>query len=246
VKHLHRDQQPITVILHHDFTDVSWLSRILENRRTSPDWIRPYRGDSLPDPLSSAGVISMGGPQHAYEHHRGHYLDAEESFLSGAVDAGVPVLGICLGSQILANVLGGRALLAADGDECGPLPIDIEDNSEDGVLAGQSGVYFSMHEDTFELPPGAQLLACSDRYPQAFRLGTAIGIQFHPEMSPRGVAAFAAALPERFRACGHEPDAVVAWAQKQKSFLQRRAETILGRWIELEARKPGAQVYGAR
>jgi GMP synthase (glutamine-hydrolysing) len=228
--------EQIAVILHDEFSDLSWLLPILQSHGAQTHLVRPFRGDEFPDVSAYSGVISMGGLQHIYQNDRGAYLDDEEAFIRNAVDSEVPVLGICLGSQILASALGGRAIPGSNGDECGPLQIHVRDQSADSVLAGQSGVYFSMHEDSFEVPPGADLLAWSDLYPQAFRWGTALGIQFHPEISPEGMASFVAALPARFRTSGHEPEQVIAWGHKDRDVLHRSAETLLGRWVEAEVK----------
>ena len=224
------EMPPIVVIPHDDAVDISWIARILEDR-IPVTWVRAYRGDPFPEPNELSGVISMGGPQHIWASDRGDYLDAEAEFLILALGAARPVLGICLGSQLLANALGGTALPGADGPECGPIWVEVDSVSSDPVLAGQSGTYMSVHEDSFTLPPGAELVAWSDRYPQAYRMGKALGIQFHPEMSLTGIALFANNFAERMRQGGTEPATMMEWAERTEASSYLRAEVLLERWI---------------
>lgn len=128
------------------------------------------------------GVVALGGGMGAYEEGKFPFLVAEKQFLAEAVAAGVPTLGLCLGSQLLADALGGSAYLAdrpevelarvtnrAEGD---PLADAI---SADNVLL--------FHEDTFDVPQGATLLASNDRFVHGFRYASAVAIQPHPEVT---------------------------------------------------------------
>jgi GMP synthase-like glutamine amidotransferase len=111
-----------------------------------------------------------------------------------AVDAGLPVLGICLGAQLLARALDAR-VYRAPVRELGFKPVRITDAGQKDALisAFQTGDrVFQWHEDTFELPAGAELLATGDDIPvQAFRMGpSAWGVQFHFEVDAAGVNAW--------------------------------------------------------
>ena len=109
-------------------------------------------------------------------------LAAERALLAAAVDADVPVLGVCLGMQLLALALGARLHLRA-ATEIGFAPVDID--VEDPLLGalGTRPTVLHWHSDTVDLPPGATLLASTEVTPvQAFRAGSALGLQFHPEL----------------------------------------------------------------
>lgn len=220
----------IAVIFHGDEIDISWVGKALESR-VSVTRVRAHQGDPFPDVCELSGVISLGGPQHIWALDRGDDLDAEALFLEHALEADRPVLGICLGSQLLASVLGGTAIPGAKGPECGPIWVDVDPDTSDPVLAGQSGVYMSFHQDSFTLPDGAELIAWSDRYPQAYRLGKALGIQIHPEMSVTGIARFGHSLPEQMRQGGAEPETMMEWARHHEVPLFLRNKRFFDLWI---------------
>lgn len=132
-----------------------------------------------------SGIVALGGNAHAWQEDRHPFLKPERRLLADAVAEGIPVLGICLGAQVLARALGSE-VWTAPVHEAGWL--DVAPTAETagdpllGHLEEPTGV-FHWHHDTFELPDGASLLASSELTPiQAFRLGDAWGIQFHPEV----------------------------------------------------------------
>jgi GMP synthase-like glutamine amidotransferase len=144
------------------------------------------RGDSLPGNLSGIeGIISLGGPMNAYEEDKYPFLKDEDRLLKKAVNEQVPVLGICLGAQLLAKACGARVMRAEE-KEIGFYGINItEEGKSDLLFSGLPSQLkvFQWHEDTFEIPSGASLLArgasCRN---QAFRIGKNVyGLQFHLE-----------------------------------------------------------------
>jgi GMP synthase (glutamine-hydrolysing) len=132
------------------------------------------------------GIVPLGGAMHAWEEDRLPFLGRERELLREAVDEGVPVLGICLGGQVLARALGAE-VRPAEHPETGWLTVEATPEAAgDPLLAhlrAPVGVY-QWHLDVFDLPAGAVRLARSALSPnQAFRHGErAWGLQFHPEV----------------------------------------------------------------
>jgi GMP synthase (glutamine-hydrolysing) len=144
--------------------------------------VEPLAGDSLPFHEEVDGAIAMGGPMNVddYETHPG--LEAEREWLAEAVARQIPVLGICLGAQLLARALGAE-VRPGPRPEVGFLTVAVHDPDDPvlGALAPEATV-LHWHGDVFDLPAGARSLASSavtDH--QAFRYGNAWGVLFHPE-----------------------------------------------------------------
>ncbi|MHC8343616.1 type 1 glutamine amidotransferase [Pseudomonas sp. RT6P73] len=139
-----------------------------------------FRADlgQLP-PVSAAPVIVLGGP---YESSAGPaWLEAERQWLAASLDQGAAVFAICLGAQLLALSLGGK-VRRMDRTETGWTNVRFVD--------GQTLRVLEWHEDAFDLPPNAQLLASSEQCEQQmYRVGsTRVGLQFHPEWNAASVA----------------------------------------------------------
>ena len=161
-----------------------------------------------------AGIVPLGGSRQSWDEERLPYLRDERALLREAVDEGVPVLGICLGAQVLARTLGAE-VRPAEQPEVGWLPVEATPGAAGdpqlGHLREPAGVY-QWHLDVFDLPDGAVHLARSERSEhQAFRYGERTwGLQFHPEVDLplyRGWIKNWAGAPERM---GLDPDALEA------------------------------------
>ncbi|HEU4581150.1 MAG TPA: gamma-glutamyl-gamma-aminobutyrate hydrolase family protein [Polyangiaceae bacterium] len=148
------------------------------------------RSPELPPVSQLLGLVVMGGPQDANDDQRYPGLSAERRLLAEAVSADVPVLGVCLGMQLLGLALG-ATLHLQHGKEIGFAPVTLtEAGARDPVLgafaapspSAGSPVFLHWHSDAVELPRGAELLASTAVTPvQSFRIGSALGTQFHPE-----------------------------------------------------------------
>lgn len=149
--------------------------------------------DPLPGHVNFAAVVAMGGPMGVGDASALPWIADEIGYIARAVGAGVPYWGVCLGAQLLAAALGAKVYT-------GPAPevgIGAVRRAPD---AGADPVFGSLpaefpvlqwHSDTFDLPPGAILLASSDAYPnQAFAVGSAYGLQFHLETPPELAASW--------------------------------------------------------
>ncbi len=145
-----------------------------------------FEGQPLPALSEVAGVVMLGGTVNADQVERHPFLLDDRRLTRQAVDAGVPYLGICLGAQILARAMD-RPVVKAARRELGFEPVHpTEAAANDPLLSAfaDGDRVFQWHQDTFELPDGAMLLATGEDVPhQAFRVGErAWGIQFHFEV----------------------------------------------------------------
>lgn len=153
--------------------------------RSFPGYDRDGRG--RPEALD--GVIVMGGPMGVYETRAHPWIEQELTLLKEALDKGLPVLGVCLGAQLLAAAAG-SSVYPGEKPEVGFGSVKLTPEGRAhpalGVGAGSGDTLevFHWHGDTFDLPRGAALLASSPLYEnQAFSLGpTVLGLQFHLEV----------------------------------------------------------------
>ena len=145
----------------------------------------------------------------------------------------MPVLGICLGCQILADALGGSAYAApfieAEFESLRVVPEAVSDP----VVGTLAEPVLSLHGDTWEPPPGATVLATSSRFPHAFRFGSALAIQSHPEVSASIVAGWIEGFGrDRFAAAGVDPDALLDQISSGDKANQERAARLFGAWLD--------------
>jgi GMP synthase (glutamine-hydrolysing) len=144
--------------------------------------VKPLAGQPLPAHDEVAGAVFMGGSMNVDEVERFPALAAEREWLAEAVERRMPVLGICLGAQLLARAFG-TEVRAGEGPELGFAPVDVL-NSDDPLLGGLAprSEVLHWHGDVFDLPDGAEHLASSESTPcQAFRINNAWAVLFHPE-----------------------------------------------------------------
>lgn len=150
--------------------------------------VRAHAGEPVPSSMGgSPGLVVLGGAPHVYEPSTGPWMEDVMRLVRHAHAGRVPVLGVCLGAQLVAHALGGRAARGHAPEE-GFAPIHLTEPGRRDPVVGHvdAATVLHLHEDTYVRPPGAVLLARSDRYEeQAFRLGaTTYGVQFHAEATP--------------------------------------------------------------
>lgn len=148
--------------------------------------------EAPPDDLASyAAVMTFGGAMHVDQADRHQWMSREQELLRDLIDLGTPLLGACLGAQLLCIAAGG-AVARMHEPEIGWYEVGVADQGDPlvGPLA-PSFVAFEWHSYRCEPPPGAALLARSERCVQAFRIGEAAwGIQFHAEVSAADAASW--------------------------------------------------------
>jgi GMP synthase-like glutamine amidotransferase len=163
-----------------------------------------YAGETPPPLASFDLLVVMGGLMNIYQHRDHPWLVAEKAFLAEVIAAGKPVLGICLGAQLLADVLGGKVFQNAE-KEIGWWPVRVFDRRPPFASFPKHLTVMHWHSDTFTLPPGARRVAESEACTQqAFVHGDrVVGLQFHLEQGPVAVSELATACAEELVPARH-------------------------------------------
>lgn len=188
--------------------------------------VRLDQGEALPAAIDAGVIIVLGGNMGVDDEDRYPFLLALKQFMHEALDAEVPLLGICLGGQLLAAVGGGRFTSNAHGEK-GLCSVALTpDAAADPLMAGlpPNFLAFQWHNDSFDPPLDATHLATSTVCPgQAFRLGSAWGVQFHPEVNRTIVAGWCG------RASSAQPlaDAFVQGEAAHRALALRLLENFL-------------------
>ncbi len=149
-----------------------------------------FKNEKLPDINDFDWLVIMGGSMNIYEEDKYPWLREEKNFIAQAIAANRILLGVCLGSQLLADVLGGK-VSKNQYKEIGWFPVALTKEARDSSIFSSLPDTFSAfhwHGDTFKIPPGAKRMAQSEGcMNQAFESGCVIGLQFHLEYSKKSI-----------------------------------------------------------
>lgn len=225
------DWQPHTLILQHEATTPPGLIRDwLEEQAADVKVLRIDEGDPVVDPRDYDLIVSLGSEFAAYDDSR-PFVARESCLLGEAVEADVPILGVCFGGQLLAQVLGGQ-VYKAEQSEVGWLPVRTFDPH---LLT--EGPWFQWHFDTFTLPSGATLIAESDAGPQAFVMGRNLGLQFHPEVTPTIMKEWVRAFPHELEEEGVEPTELLEETERRATTARQASVQLLNRFRDTIVRR---------
>lgn len=190
----------IIIFLHDRYEGPGTLGTFLETTGAHIRTVRLHEGDSFPDdPCCADAIISMGGPMSVHDEAHHPFLGTEKDFLMDAIEANIPVLGICLGAQLIASTCH-AAILKAQVHERGWSTVTVTDEGKRDILfqnLSRTLRVFQWHEDVFDIPEGATLLATSRTcHNQAFRYKNAYGLQFHVEVTKEMLMEWVADEPQ--------------------------------------------------
>lgn len=233
--------KPIAILEHSAEAPAGYLADAVERAGLPSVVVQLHAAEKLPDVDNVGALVSLGGIMGAYEEDKYPFLASEKDLLRKAVAADIPVLGICLGCQMLADALGGSAYPSPGIEaEFGALELTSPAIS-DPVIGTLGEPVLSLHGDTWDPPPGATVLARSSRFPHAFRLGSAVAIQSHPEVSAAIVSGWIERFGrDRFAAGGVDPDDLLGQIADGDEANRDRASRLFAAWLdEVVAAQPG-------
>ena len=212
------------IIQHEEPTPPGFVNEWLDEHEAIVETFRIDIDDREVDPSDYDLIVSLGAECAAFDDSM-PFVPREARLMRRAVDADVPVLGLCFGGQMLARVLGGE-VFRSDVSEIGWLAV----RSNEPELVPE-GPWFQWHFDAFTLPPGATLIAESDVGPQAFVAGRSLGLQFHPEVTTEIMDDWVRVYRHELDADGVDPDALLEETKRREPENRRMSHQLLERYL---------------
>ena len=228
-----RPREKVLVVLHQERSSAGRVGHQLIQAGFDLDIRRPPLGDERPETLEHhAGAVVFGGPMSANDED--DFVRRETEWLKVPLEENRPLLGICLGAQMLVNQLGGK--VEGHGDELVEIGwYPIEATEEGKALMQWPEMVYQFHREGFSLPKDAVLLATAETYPnQAFRYGAnAWGVQFHAELTQLMMHRWVVHGAHRFELPGAQPGrdhlgGRLIWDMHLKRWLHEFLAAIFG------------------
>ncbi len=232
----------VVVVQHAECEKPGLIAEALQSRGYTFETVLTSAGEPAPKDLNQAqGLVIMGGPMGVYEQDRYPFLRDEMSLIECALRESKPILGVCLGSQLLAAALGAEVRKGRE-KEIGWHPVTLTESTfGDPLLKGLDRTFtaYHWHGDVFEAPEGAVNLASSNLTAcQAFRYGkNAYGFLFHMEIVPEILEGMLRTFADELKEEGLNDDNIRRQAQTYLPTLQAIGKHVFEKWAELLNRR---------
>jgi GMP synthase-like glutamine amidotransferase len=213
------------ILQHEEPTPPGHVTEWLEGHGAEMDVFRIDLDEPKADPEDYDLIVSLGSEFAAYDDsHR--FVTTEAELMRRAVDANMPILGLCFGGQMLARVLGGEVYRGSE-SEIGWLPV----RTREPELV-PAGPWFQWHFDVITAPPDATVVAETGLGTQAFVAGRSLGLQFHPEVTPEIMDEWVRAYRHELDAEGIDPDALLEETNRCSGESKRMSWRLLEGFLD--------------
>ncbi|MCW3015820.1 MAG: type 1 glutamine amidotransferase [Solirubrobacterales bacterium] len=219
----------VLVLQHQDDAPAGLLAGVLTASPSTVMRTVRVHAEALPSPDGARALVVLGSDASAVGAGSAPWVAGEVAWVRRAALAGVPVLGICFGAQVLAAALGG-AVHRMPAPQVGWVSVPSVD-----IRTLPSGPWLSWHEDAVTPPPNARVLARDEVCVQAFAAGPHLGVQFHPEVTPPIVEGWIAADGRDLADRVYDPEQL---REQSRAHAQRAAKDALrlfSRWLAFSA-----------
>jgi GMP synthase-like glutamine amidotransferase len=228
----------LLAIQHIECEHLGTFSDYFIERRIDFEYLKLFEGESFPNPMSYDGVIILGGPMNAYEETEYPFLVNENSFIKESMKICKPVLGICLGAQLIAKASGAK-VYTGECKEIGWSKIFLTEEGrfdEKMNVLGRELLVFQWHNDTFNIPNLAKRLAASDLFRnQAFSIGSSCyALQFHLEVTFEMVASWLKIYEDDLKTLndGFNPEIILRLSKKNIKNLNSKARLFCSKFLD--------------
>lgn len=215
------------------------FSKILNQNNISYQYIKLFEQENIPNLKEYAAIIILGGPMNVYEEEKYPFLKKEVSTIKEAMKIKKPILGLCLGAQIIARAAGAR-VYSGKQKEIGWFTINLTKNGIENKIfknLEKQITVFQWHQDTFDIPDNGKKLAASNLFPnQAFSIGDNVyAFQFHLEVTKNMIITWIKRYDEELTSLKNEvyPTEIIKSSEQNILQLNNQASLFFSNFLNI-------------